>query len=49
MPEHELEAELLRVDVPVVPIPSRKVISLILYLPGGDSEGNSFVRLCSNL
>ena len=49
LPEHELEAELLRIGVPVVPVPSCVVIGLVLYLPGGYPEGNGFVRFRGNL
>ena len=47
--EHELEAVLLGVRVPVRPVPVPSVVGLVLDLAGRDAEGDSLVRLGGNL
>ena len=47
--EHELKTELLRIVIPVSPIPPSIIIIVILYFHSWDTKSNSFVRLSSNL
>lgn len=47
--EHELEAILLGIRVPVRPVPVPCIVWFILNLTCWDTEGDSLVRFCSNL
>ena len=47
--EHELEAVLLGVGVPVRPVPVPCVVGLVLDLARRDAEGDSLVRLGRDL
>ena len=47
--EHELEAVLLGIRIPVVPVPVTCVIRLVLDLTSRNSESDCFVGFSSNL
>ncbi len=48
-PEHELEAVLFGVKIPMRPIPIASIIGLVLDFPSWDAERNGLVWLGSDL
>lgn len=48
-PEHELEAELLCIWIPMGPIPEARIVALVFDFTRRDSESYGFVWFSSNL